>query len=404
MSFKSLLILLEDNNYYKNGVNDRVIESRINEFPDVIDKAIHEMEQKELSDSDLLYTLSLVKRDKVFIEKKVENSQEGHSLQRISLSMEKFLKFLTSRIKNDTKKKKFCSLGADSLIEYVNKITHWNISSQDIEKLYAEALDNIEVNKEHNIFSVENRGNLVDCSKEMLLECLQEIYSKSKYVFGKDENIIEGLKFIDTKNDKYMFGNFQYIGSSLTYPNDNSYLIYSSKNNVECIEQLKLKMVHEIYPGHHYMKRYFTLKNQKNLYEMIRINQYIEEGWAKYCEFFYANELDRSEKIKQSFRNNLTLMSIMFVIAIDIHFKEKRIIKIQEQLIGKCGLTKKIINSMILSLNVDADRGLSYYIGYNYFYNFIKNKKTNKQLINFVNEILENPLIRVNQGKGNIYE
>lgn len=389
MTFKSLLILLEDNNYYKNGVNNRVIESRINEFPDVIDKAIYEMQHRELSELDLLYTLSLVKRDKAFIEKKAKKHQEEYSLQSIILSVEKFLKFLIIKIKSPTNKKKFCSLGSNNLIEYVNKVTCWNISSQKIEKLYIEALNNIEVNKKENIFSVKNKENLVDCSEKILLECLQEIYSKSKSIFGENENIIERLKFIDIKSDEYMFGNFQYIGSSI----DNSYLIYSSKNNIECMEQLKLKMVHEIYPGHHYMRWYFSIKNQTNIYQMIRINSYIEEGWAKYCEFFYANKLDCSEKMKQSFRNNLTLMSIIFVITIDIHFKEKQLIEIHKQLIGKCGLTKKIINSMILSLNVDVDRGLSYYIGYNYFCNFINNKKKNNNIINFKNEILKNLLI-----------
>lgn len=92
-------------------------------------------------------------------------------------------------------------------------------------------------------------------------------------------------------------------------------------------EQLKLKVVHEIYPGHHYMNKCFDRTVRGNIYEMSRLNPYIEEGWAKFCEYFYANEIECSDEIKKAYKRNKLLMNIMFIIAIDIHyFKCKKMI------------------------------------------------------------------------------
>lgn len=197
---------------------------------------------------------------------------------------------------------------------------------------------------------------------------------------------------MDTKSDKHMFGDFQYIKVSLTNPNANSYLIYSSKNNINSIEQLKLKIIHEIYPGHHYMNRRFGMENKENIYELTRINPYIEEGWAKFCEYFYANEIDPSSNMIECYKKSRLLMSIMFTIAIDIHFNNKKFKEIHTKMIGKCGLTKDCINSMILLLNVKPEKVFTYYIGYNYFTRYVNRNKSDNKLTNILNKMVKDPM------------
>jgi len=393
MTIKSLLIVLENNDYYDNGINEKIIESRIREFPDVINKAICEMDQKELSKLDLLYTLNLVKHDKILFEKTPNKMTQEDKIKNIHFEIEHFLISLNSKIKDGTEKKIFSSWGPDKLVEYVTKITNWHISYDYIKGLYKEAIDYIEDNVNLNLFEDKKNNNIqIDYSKENLFELLQEIYSNCKSVFGEDAMLLSSIKFMDTKSDKHMFGDFQYIKVSLTNPNANSYLIYSSKNNINSIEQLKLKIIHEIYPGHHYMNRCFGMENKENIYELTRINPYIEEGWAKFCEYFYANEIDLSSNMIECYKKSRLLMSIMFTIAIDIHFNNKKFKEIHTKMIGKCGLTKDCINSMILLLNVKPDKAFSYYIGYNYVTRYVNKNKSDKKLTNILNNMVKDPM------------
>lgn len=91
-------------------------------------------------------------------------------------------------------------------------------------------------------------------------------------------------------------GDFQYLPS---YMNENTddFILFSS-NNIKSSKLLKLKIIYEIYPGHH-----FTYSKQnKNLLNKITKNMFLEEGWAKYCEFLFAFEIDNSYEMKQAYK------------------------------------------------------------------------------------------------------
>ena len=83
------------------------------------------------------------------------------------------------------------------------------------------------MNAEFNIFDIKKSA--IQCNERELTKLFQEIYTKCKSIFGEEVNLLDSLNFIDTKDDKSIFGNFRYIKQPLTAVNMKSFLPYSSK-------------------------------------------------------------------------------------------------------------------------------------------------------------------------------
>ena len=391
IAIKPLLEVIESIDYYNVGMNEEVVISRVRGFSKVINKAINEIRIKKLSKLDLLYTKYLIKKDLDFLKSEILKEYSIDSVQQIYYSIELFFNEIKTRLTEDNEKNFFSSWGAENLINYLNKMTNKKNSCYLIETLYKEAMYEIIMNAEFNIFDIKKSA--IQCNERELTKLFQEIYTKCKSIFGEEVNLLDSLNFIDTKDDKSIFGNFRYIKQPLTAVNMKSFLLYSSKNNIMSKEQLKLKVVHEIYPGHHYMNKCFDRTVRGNIYEMSRLNPYIEEGWAKFCEYFYANEIECSDKIKKAYKRNKLLMNIMFIIAIDIHYFKCKKNDIYNKLVGKCGMTIEKINSMLLPINVDPSRALIYYMGYYYFYTYVNQRKKKDKISIICKDIVNNPMI-----------
>ena len=140
------------------------------------------------------------------------------------------------------------------------------------------------------------------------------------------------------------------------------YLFFSSKYRYESIEELKLKLVHEIYPGHHYMK--FVIlkdKHSKNKFRLWK-NDIIFDGWAKYCEYFYA----KMNCLDELFNSNLVFMSLMFVIVMDIHYYGMTLQEVIQHAKELGKVEFKYAKMLVINAFRDWDIHLNYYLGFNY--------------------------------------
>lgn len=85
------------------------------------------------------------------------------------------------------------------------------------------------------------------------------------------------------------------------------------------LARIQLGLIHEWYPGHHYSR---IIKTRRNYKEGILLeNQIFEEGWAKYCEYFFAYHLVKTNEIKNEFNKGLMKSVLLAMAVVLIHAK-----------------------------------------------------------------------------------
>lgn len=391
MSIKSLMILWENYNYYKYGMDEKVLNSRLDQLPVLLKIIIDEIEDNNFSYLDLLYTYHLIKQDmKALKSKHITNLNHQRKIKDTYQEIDLFLKYIKNKLRNNEKCKIYSRWDDKSFITHISKMSGWDISSKLIEDMYFEALYTIEKNKDNNIFNnIENEeSNKYKVDKNTILNILDSIYKQCRIVFGEYEDITSTITLIDTCKKNFEFGKFQYIKSSINESEKQGCLLFSSENNIDSIELLKLKLIHEIYPGHHYSNIYFPNSKMNSPYEKTRMNIFFQEGWAKYCERYFAYEIDKSDKMIKCYEGKFMLTNIMFIVVINIHYFGKSFKDIHSELLGKCGLTKEKINSLIMSSNVEPINSISYYIGYKFISDTIDTYSNKKVYSEIFNDIL----------------
>ncbi len=254
------------------------------------------------------------------------------------------------------------------MLQYIQIGSRWDINKTEIERFYFEAIEDLKKNK------IQDFSKDIKCTKELIIELIDEIYNEMKDSFGTMPDLRKNLKIIEFDDKKYMNGIFFYV-NAMENGKLTGYLYFSSKYKYESVEQLKLKLVHEIYPGHHYMKTVKLNNSQsKNMFRLWK-NDFLFEGWAKYCEYYYANKKGQ----ELIFNSNLAFMSLMFILVMDIHFYGKllnEVIRHAEEL-GE--IDTKQARTLVINAYRDWEIHFNYYVGFNYLRK--KEKISLKELI-----------------------
>lgn len=145
----------------------------------------------------------------------------------------------------------------------------WNITSEMIDNLYDYAIDFINKNSDVDIFSASLNSVIYQKKVDIKLieTTINEIYHQSKHIFGECNNLFDTLKIIDLKNNDFYFGDFQYLPPSVDLDDNGACILFSSNSSIDSLELLKLKIVHEVYPGHHYS---YSHKNESLLNKITK--------------------------------------------------------------------------------------------------------------------------------------
>lgn len=360
MTIKTLMVLWETYEYLSEKYVDLdVLESRLNELPKQIDLAIKEMDLFDFSIVDLIYTKNASKNDLNIIRKVME--EDGNILSKhqcVIYKIEQFIAYIENRIKQSKGKKIFLPYGKDLFREYIE---HESGIEVNLEALYEKAKKMILKDE----MQPEEKSEIDNDADRYMIDKIKEIYSKGKEHFGESNELLNTLELKNIGELEYEFGKFSYLPSSVSRNKKNGSLLYSLDvfKNSECAVMLKL--IHEIYPGHHHMFLSNFNKSSINIFERVYQNIFYVEGWAKYCEYYYAYNIYKTDEMIKEFNRNMSLIALMYIVTMDIHYYCKSYDDIVKTIIELSGLKKEEVISLIIGCYISPINNCCYFIGYN---------------------------------------
>lgn len=246
------------------------------------------------------------------------------------------------------------SYGPDIFLQYIKLKSSWDIDKFSIENFYNKAIRNL------SEITMKDYSGDKKCTVELISRLIDEIYNETKEFFGVMPDLHDDLKIIEFDDQKH--GDTFYYISTMQNGKLTGYLFFSSKYRYKSIEQLKLKLVHEIYPGHHFMKAVILNDiHSKNKFRLWK-NDVLFEGWAKYCEYFYAKMNCQSEL----FDSNLAFMSLMFVIVMDIHYYGMSLQEVIRHAKKLGHIESKYAKMLVINAFRDWETHINYYLGFSY--------------------------------------
>lgn len=366
LSINSVMILLDDFVIYKYGFNYEILKYRLEKLPEVLNWVMNEMVNKKFAYIDIFCSIKVIKDDLLLLEEKKHYFQELNLIfADVGCAIDTFLNFLINMKNSIENKFELISYGKKNILEYIKKYTYLKITDSSLESYYQKAFKILEEANEVNIKN-EFSDNYESFSQKIVWEVIEEIYENSKNVFGCCDNLLYSLNIKELNDEKYKNGLFYYVAVE-NKQNIEGCLFYSSSYKYQFLSDLKLKLIHEIYPGHHYLRIKRKRNNLSDIANWIKEDVIAEEGWAKYCEYYYVYNIDKSEEMITSYNISLYFMALMFFVTMEIHYYNKNINQVIHLIKQITNLEKREILSLIINANREPIEYLGYFIGYNFY-------------------------------------
>lgn len=387
ITIKTLMVLWQTQEYFiENKVDSKVLNSRLNLLPNKIDLAIKDMKSLNFSLADLLYTKNSVKKDLKFLEKELKKYDDEKVYKYTINKVKEFEKYIEERIFRNDKKLMFFSYGKDKFKQWINYESQIDI---DLEYFYCDA-KNFVLNEK---LDCGEKVNLNSDINEYIIEKLKEIYLKGKEYFGENKELFSTLNIFNARES----GKFGYLPSQISNMNKTGILMCSLDSFTSNESSLIFKLIHEVYPGHHNMFLFNFDKRCTNAFEKVHQNIFYLEGWAKYCEFYYAYNIYKTDIMINQFKTNLSLIALMYIITMDIHFYSMNYSEILNKTLEISGLKKEKVIWLIIECYMNPIYSCSYFIGFNIIKK-IYHKMNFKNDLDFHNNILENRFFNMKKG------
>jgi hypothetical protein len=112
--------------------------------------------------------------------------------------------------------------------------------------------------------------------------------------------------------------------------------------------QCLLDLVHEVFPGHHWERTHTYDAFRGRVGALTYESWPFLEGWAKYCETFYAHIVDDPDVFK-AWQAQQATAALMALGALHMHCTERSVSQIVNELMRLSGLPEPAIRSTIIS-------------------------------------------------------
>lgn len=218
-------------------------------------------------------------------------------------------------------------------------------------------------------------NNLIDFEINQTRLDINDIYNYGENIFGFDGLILDDLIIKEKKDTSFR-------GILYPKPNRNQKSIYYYNSNLNRNERV-LNYIHEVYPGHHY---YVTLKqiNRDKAYKNYE-NNYFEEGWSRFCEFYYSFYLFNDLELQKTFCSKFLKNIILFMIVYEMAYLGKDIKQMILENTYHGYISKKQLISMYFSICENYNAELSYFIGFmEIYYDFLKDLNVHRIIKKYV--------------------
>lgn len=230
---------------------------------------------------------------------------------------------------------------------------------------------------ETNVTDISKSKSCVKISKKEIEGFIVLIKDFGEQYFGFEQDILDTIEIIPQSTvfsrKLKTVGYIPKIGNNLK-----ARFVFNDQYEYSR-EELLLAVIHEIYPGHHYLELVKDKQYKGKKVMTIFENRTFHEGWAKYCESFYVNYLLNNIEIKNLFnRKNYNNFAIAYA-SMRYHILNDNIEDIVKDLKKLTHLNDDIIKKIINTAFFYSVEKLDYCIGFLMFGDRLNNIPISKR-------------------------
>lgn len=344
---EKIFLTLEETFEFDDIDTNSMLKNRLNHLNDSLKSAMDNLITDEIGQVDFLISLNRCRdiwNNILKLGKKLVSDDHNKAV-------EFFLCWLEKKYK--TSKKKFKRLNKDLLTDYLNIFTGIDIN-----------IDSIYESGNVLLLEFEDYDNNEDkraFTEEEVMKELKYLYSKLSNSFKIDEGVISDINIqtVCGENSNY-FSNVRYAAykSGNTIVSKQPTFIYNL-DYMNCKEKMLLKLIHEVYPGHHYLRSLLREKMDFTIYDEM----FFEEGWAKYCEY-ECSRLLKDEKLFKIMKSEFRHMILVGNVILMVHYYNYSDEDILRYLTSENNVDSKIAKNMLITSYLNPLGKIKYYIGF----------------------------------------
>lgn len=222
-----------------------------------------------------------------------------------------------------------------------------------------------------------NMNKTLLINDDLITSKMRFIYQLGREKFGDMPNLFDSIAFEEyngkVKNCYQNIKTAAYNNRIFEINKELPSFIYNKigiKNDIS----LMLKLIHEIYPGHHYLHYCTRHQHKDSLIHHISEELMYDEGWSKYCEYYYAKNL----LIEMNCFDVITVeyheMFILALVIFKIHYFHEPINNIINELITEENLELVMAQNMVITASLRPIEKLHYSLGFLLFNEIIGDK------------------------------
>lgn len=335
-----------------------VLETRITYVEQYIDEIIHNMSNIELGKMDCIYGIKMFQGMKEGVFKHSKNLKISIPIETIHNALDKICVFLEEKKKQSTHI--FIPYGEEILGSYLRSETGLIFTVDNLREILYTSLE----------IQVQCQCNKVNVYTSDINDTLNKIIEVGKEVFGCDHNIEETITFqYFSNNDNTKLNYIGYLPNSVNTEECKGTFIFNDKYFERNKYDQVLGLIHEIYPGHHYMNCINRNQNKGNISKILYESTAYTEGWAKYCEFVFAYRILEDMEYSKAFNEQMKRVSTIAIVSFELHCRKKQyqdLIQIINRIDNS--LSSEKINSIILQAYINPVECISIVMGFMFFY------------------------------------
>lgn len=338
-------------------VSPELLNTRLNFFERACETAISNLDSQFVSKLDCINSIQM--SDKLFgritelqnhcISKKIKQCYDNYKSKLISLRDSARTLYLPYSVEMFEKKIKL----------------YMGIEDVDLDSIFNEVSSYIYRERcEENVIDKENITN------KMLYLCINSILDKWHKILNLDEDFRDSFKVVQSSTVS-MYYNTKVPAAAYRAERINEVVsvaeIMIDLEQYENLYELELSLVHEII-GHHWL----SYNSDSSVCSKLNINEVFDEGWSRYCEYYYATEISNNRFLCETLDKKLRKSFIYVFIGFEAYYYRKSINQIISDLQSKTMMRIEDARSATIEILLNPFSKMQYALGFIFFKNYLR--------------------------------
>lgn len=223
----------------------------------------------------------------------------------------------------------------------------------------------------------------LDLSVPRVRALCEQIVVRLRSWFEIDDDILSGLAFkmlLGAESHSSSRAAYRSIGYVTGPPTATLIWTPSAYHNQV---QIEVDLVHEVYPGHHWERTRFYQEHTGKVGCLVHESRPYTEGWAKYCESFYA-QVAFNPTVTHRANAEQGVVALTALAAARIHTAGTTLERLAHELLSLTGLPANHVRSLLLNAYLHPIDAVAPFLGLQATRCILGDSPTREQLSCFV--------------------